>query len=246
MRILALFLFLAQVAFAGIPERPNPPRLVNDLAGVLSAQEAAELERVLVAYNDSTSTQIVVLTIQTTEGEDPNMYAAQVGESWGVGHEGKDNGVVLLVAVEDRTVAIQTGYGWEEFVNAARAKAIIEDRILPEFRKGDYFAGIVYGCASLMKALSGQFEGTGPSKGDKFPALPLVLLILFIVIIISAASKNKGGGGGWQIDRRGYHPWVMGPRMGGFGGGGGSFGGGGGFGGFGGGSFGGGGASGGW
>jgi uncharacterized protein len=248
MRYLIVLLLVSLHALAEpIPPRPSPPQLVNDLAGVFSAEEVNVLERYLVDYNDSTSTQVVVLTVRSTDGEDPNMYAAEVGEKWGVGQRGQDNGVVILLAIDDRKVAIQTGYGLEEFINAALAKSIIEDRMIPYFREGKYFDGTAAGITAVTRALSGQFTGTGPAD----PKLPVVLVLGFIVIAIVVmviVAKRGGGGGGWHADRGGFHPWIFptggGHRGGGFGGFGG--GGGGGFGGFGGGSFGGGGASGGW
>ena len=110
-----------------IPKRPSPARLVNDLAEVLSAEEERRLERFLVDYDDSTSTQIVVLTVASTYGEDIVLYGSSVGENWGVGQEFKDNGIILVVAVEDRSIGIATAYGIEEYMNAAATGRIIDE-----------------------------------------------------------------------------------------------------------------------
>jgi uncharacterized protein len=226
---------------AEIPKRPNPPRLVNDFANVLSDQEENALERFLIDYDDSTSTQIAVVTVRSTDGDDINMFAAKIGETWGVGQAGKENGIVLCVAVDDRKVAIQTGYGIEEFLRAGLAKRIIDERIVPVFRAGDFPGGIRAGVDGIVEVLSGKFEGEDKPEG--FPLGALILLIALLVLF-GLWGRRGGGGGGYWIGPTGGHVF----RPGGFGGFGGGFGGGGGggFGGFGGGSFGGGGASGGW
>ncbi len=224
------------------PKRPQPPRLVNDLANIFKPNERQELEQMLVAYNDSTSTQIVVVTVKSTEGQDINFYAAKIGDDWGVGQKYKDNGLVLCVAVNDRKMAIQTGRGIEEHLNARLTKRIIEDFIVPEFKNGNYYAGVQKGVLQIIAVLSGQFVNENPN-GKPMPPLVLIALIILIVFIVLAA-RNRGGGGGYMLGPGGGH--FFGPRhFGGFGGGG-FGGGGGGFGGFGGGSFGGGGASGSW
>jgi uncharacterized protein len=233
--------------FAQIPNRPSPPRLVNDIADVLSDSEERKLEQFLVAYDDSTSTQIVILTIPSTNGEDVILYGAEVGEAWGVGEKGKDNGIVLTVAVNDRKVGISVGYGIEEFQNAAYTKQIIDQRILPQFRNKDYFSGIAAGIDGIVSVLSGNFENENPterSPGSKRSAFVIFLIILFFVMM-SLRRGGRGGGGGLGSLATGYWLGSMGSSA--FRGGGGGFGGGGGgFGGFGGGSFGGGGASGSW
>ena len=233
-----------------IPPRPSPPRLVNDLADVLSASEEQQLERYLVDYDDSTSTQIVVLTVASTQGNDILLYGAEVGEAWGVGQQGKDNGIVLVVAVEDRKVGISVGYGIEEFQNAVYTQQIIDKMILPRFKEGDYFGGIASGVKGIVDVLNGKFANEHPRRGDdgaKGAAFVIFLIILFFVFL-SLRRGGRGGnrGGGLGSFATGYWLGSMGGSSfrggGGFGGG---FGGGG-FGGFGGGSFGGGGASGSW
>ena len=233
-----------------IPPRPSPPRLVNDLADVLSAAEEQQIEQDLIDFDDSTSTQIVVLTVASTQGNDIILYGAEVGEAWGVGQKGKDNGIVLVMAVEDRKVGISVGYGIEEFQNAAYTQRIIDELILPQFKSGDYFGGIANGLAGIVSVLSGKFENEHPRSQDdgaKGAAFIIFLVILFFVLL-SLRRGGRGGnrGGGLGSFATGYWLGSMGSSSfrggGGFGGG---FGGGG-FGGFGGGSFGGGGASGSW
>lgn len=228
----------AQVNEKDLPPRPSPPALVNDFADVLSAAQENELENKLVAFNDSTSTQIAVVTVKTTQPYVIEDYALYLGRKWGVGQKDMNNGVVILAAVDDKKVTIQVGYGVEPFVTDGRAKRIIEQQILPAFREGNYYAGFDAAVNQIMIYVSGQFDATDETANqDNSKGLGLFILILIIIIFL-IARRIGGHGGGITYGGRG--PIFWGGR--GFGGGSG----GGGFGGFGGGSFGGGGASGGW
>ena len=240
---------------AALPARPSPPRLVNDLTGLLAPAEAAALERKLVALDDSTGTQVAVVIVGTTQGIAPNEYATELIRAWGVGQQGTDNGVLLLAAMEDREVYIATGYGSEGALTDALASTIVRNVIVPRFREGRFYAGLDEATDGIAAALAGEF--TAPAEratgGDSVSGLVCCLLILFVLLIV-LASRSKGGmtGGGPSRRRRGsggFPGIIFLPTGGGFGGGfgGGGFGGGGGgFGGFGGGSSGGGGAGGSW
>ena len=230
------------------PPAPNPPRLVNDYVGLLSSSQVAALERKLVAYDDSTSTQIAVVIENSIEGDDMFEYSYRLAEKWGIGRQGKNNGVLLFIAFKNRKLRIQTGYGAEGFLPDIMARRIIDQVIAPSFRKQDYFGGINRATDVIMKLGSGEYSNDQVYRDD-FPWEVLVFIIIFIVIVIII---SKGGGGGYYRGGRydsGGGGWIIiGPGGGGRGGswdGGGGFGGGG-FGGFGGGGFGGGGAGGGW
>lgn len=234
--LLPLFSAWAQVQF---PAKPDPPRLVNDLAGMLSDQEVAALETSLVAYSDTTSTQIVIITVKSLEGADIAEFATELGEKWGVGGADQDNGVVLAVAVDERKMFIATGRGTEVFLTDAICKRIIENDLKPAFREKNYYAGFALAVQHMMLRLSGQFEAeeseTGEVSGIPFWVPVLMLMLVFFVLPFMTRGRYQ------HISGRGmYSPPVW--RSGGFGGG--SRGGG--FGGFGGGSFGGGGAGGSW
>ena len=235
---------------AQLPSPPNPPRLVNDYTNTLTAHQVDVLERKLVAYNDSTSTQILVFLVDDLQGYSIEQYATEIGHSWGVGQQGKNNGAVILVKPKKGNasgqVNISPGYGMEEFVTDATAKRIIEKEMIPAFKENDYYTGIDNAVNVIMSLCSGKFsQDEYANSDDGFPLWLVVLFIIAIIIILSKFSDNNGqsytGGGTRTI-------WIP---MGGFGGGfsggssGGGFGGGG-FGGFGGGGFGGGGASGSW
>ena len=122
-----------------IPPKPKKQTSVYDYVDVLSPDLEKYLENKLIRYSDSTSTQIVVITIHSTDGENINYLAANWGEEWGIGQADKDNGVLLLMAKGDRKVAISTGRGTEGKLTDLMSKRIIESRIIPEFKKNNYF-----------------------------------------------------------------------------------------------------------
>ena len=245
--IFLLVLFFGTGLHAQLPSPPNPPRLVNDYTGTLTSSQISTLEHKLVAYNDSTSTQILVLLVDDLQGMSIEEYATRIGHSWGVGQKEKSNGVVILVKPKKGTergqATIRTGYGIEEFVTDATGKIIVDKEMIPAFKENDYFTGIDNAVNVIMDLCAGKFSQDEYASDDDFPLWLIILIIIAIVIILSKFSDNNGqsytGGGTRTI-------WI--PMGGGFGGGGFSGGGfgGGGFGGFGGGGFGGGGASGRW
>lgn len=233
-----------------LPNPSNPPRLVNDFTGTLTADQQQFLEHKLVAFDDSTSTQIAVVIINTTQGQDVAQYAVDLGRKWGIGGKDFNNGVLLLIAKADRKLNIATGYGVEGALPDITAKHIIDEEIVPNFKGDDYFRGIDEGTNAIMQAVKGEYKiaRKKSSPGGGFGMIALFIVIMIIVAIIRGGGGGKGGG---YASRRGYRdflgPFILGNLLGGGGsgssGGGGS---GGGFGGFGGGGFGGGGASGGW
>ena len=245
--MLLVLLSLGTTLKAQLPSPPNPPRLVNDYTSTLTSHQIDVLERKLVAYNDSTSTQILVLLVDDLQGYSVEQYATEIGHSWGVGQKGKNNGAVILVkpkkGSERGQVNINTGYGIEKYVTDATAKRIIEREMIPAFKEDDYYTGIDNAVNVIMDLCSGKFTQEEYSDNEGLPTWLIILILIAIFIILSKFSDNNG-----QSYSGGGHRTVWIP-MGGFGGG--SFGGGrsfggGGFGGFGGGGFGGGGASGSW
>lgn len=251
---LAYFLFF-QVLFLSaqedIPPIPKEQTSVYDYAHLLKPSEKERLEQKLIKYNDTTSTQIVVVTIPSLKGKDIALYATEWAHKWGIGQKGKDNGVFLLVAKNDRKVTIRTGYGVEHKLTDAYSRRIIEQVIKPEFRKGDFYRGLDLATTYIMQALNGEYKGVPHSRKTQGEGIPIGFIIfIIIIIIIIISNKNKGGNSGGNLSRSFLDTIILSNagRSGGFGGssGGGSFGGGGFGGGFGGGGFGGGGASGGW
>lgn len=231
--------------------RPNPPRLVNDAADVLSTEQEGILEQRLVALDDSTSNQIAIVTIKTLNGYDVADYANKLFRSWGIGGSKHNNGVLILVATDEHKIRIEVGYGLEGAIPDITASSIIDNDLSPNFKNGDYYRGFDEAITSLGKAAAGEYNvKRDKNSGDGGIPWGGILLIAFVIFFVVIRSGRGGGGSGGMMSRRGYSnliwPLLFSGIGGGRGGGGGGGFGGGGFGGFGGGSSGGGGASGGW
>lgn len=243
-----------------IPEKPKIETSVYDYIGLLSSSQKSALQSKLIRYADSTSTQIVCVIIGSTQGEDISLLGAKWGQQWGIGQKGKDNGILITLAKDDRRVDINTGYGIEYRITDRMTHQIINRIMIPEFKNENFYAGLDKGSDAIFSALKGEFKEDRKFKNNKkqFPILPLILIVIIIISLLK--SGNKGGKGGRRrsnfgdsfldflilsnMGRTGGSRGSGGGFGGGFGGGGSS---GGGFGGgFGGGGFGGGGASGGW
>jgi uncharacterized protein len=243
---LSVLLFCFQFAYTqNIPFKPHPPRLVNDYTNTLTQDQKDALERKLVAFDDSTSTQIAVIVIQSLEGSDISDYALKLGRSWGIGGADYNNGVVFLISIGDRKINISTGYGVEGALPDITAKHIIDDVVKPNFKGSDYYRGIDEGTDAIIKAVKGEYQT--PRKKDRGVSGSRGIMAIIIIIILLSLFSGGGGGGSFMSSRG--HRRYGGPMIfpvGGFGGSGGGNSGSGGFGGFGGGSFGGGGSSGKW
>ena len=245
------------VALAQVPQRPDPPKLVNDLAGVLVNDEV--LEDTLERFAHSTSNQICVVTLHDLGGYEPSEMAYKIGQEWGVGDKRFNNGVVILIKPKTATsggkVFIATGYGVEGALPDALCRRIIENKLIPGFRTGDYEAGVWDALAVMMPILKGEYDAEEYIEQDSEMGTEDVIAIIFFLAIFfyilywsshgggssGSSSRNTGTWGGPPIIFTGGSDWGGSSRSGGFGGG---FGGG--WGGFGGGSFGGGGAGGSW
>lgn len=248
---------------AQIPQRPQPQRLVNDLASLFSAEQVNELESKLVDFSNRTSNQIVILTVNSLEGIDKSQFAYSIGEQWGVGQSKFDNGVVILIKPklgnEKGEAFVASGYGLEGALPDAICKRIVENEMIPSFRNNDYFGGVSKALNVIMPIAAGEFTSEEyAAKTGKGGFAPFIGIIIFIIVMTILSALGKKGGGSNNIGGGGKRgPGMLellllgsllsggGRSSGGFGGGFGG-GGGGGFGGFGGGGFGGGGAGGSW
>ncbi len=250
--LVSCLLLLSHLGFGQftIPPKPDFQTSVYDYAKLLSDSEKSQLEAKLIRYSDSTTTQIVVVTVDNIKGEDIGILAPKWGHEWGIGQAKQDNGVFILLAKEERKIWISPGYGVEDRLVAGITGEIVRNIIIPEFKAGSYYNGLDKGADAIFDVLKGKYKGTRIEKNDGIGFLPILIFIIIFIIIIAIASKNKGGNSGSNFGR--------GPSLldiiilsnmgrssgGGFGG---SSGGGGGFGGgFGGGGFSGGGAGGSW
>ena len=233
-----------------IPPKPPAFYAVVDNTNTLTTEQIEALNQKLTHYKDSTSNEIAVVLINTVDDYPIEDVAIRILRNWGVGGKEHNNGVVLLVAKNDRKVRIETGYGLEGAIPDITAKSIIDNEITPNFREGNFYRGLDEATNEIIKAAAGEYkapEGYN-RRGKGLKTWQIFLFIIFIWIILGAMGRGGRGGGGYA-SRRGYRNWGgpiwWGGALGG-GGGGWSGGGGGGFGGFGGGSGGGGGASGSW
>lgn len=244
MSISAILLVSLAAASAAVPQRPEPARFVNDFAGVFQAAQADSLESRLAAYSDSTSTQIVVVTVSDLEGMDAASYATEIGESWGVGSSDFDNGAVILVKPKNDNgsgeVFIATGYGLEGAIPDAYAKRIINEIMIPNFIKDDYFAAVAGACDKIIRLADGEEfaadSSAGGEGGSMWIAVAFIVLILYLVFRrYGTGGTGDGGSAGGSNGRSTSGKTTVIPTGGGFSGGstpgrtfgGGSFGGGG-------------------
>ena len=268
--LLSLFILLISFSLetkADIPPRPNPPRLVNDLADIINPEQEKELEYKLREFNHNTSNQILVITTKSLDGDSKSNYAFEVGEKWKVGQKEFDNGIVILIkprysSTDKGQAFIAIGYGLEGAIPDAITKRIVENEMIPNFRNNDYYGGISRASEVLMSLASGEITAEGYNKqtatSPLFTFIPIIIFIIIFLLIRASNAKSYSMG-------RGTSFWTalwLGSTLGGshsgswnnFSGGSSGFGGGssggggfgGGFSGFGGGSFGGGGAGGSW
>lgn len=260
---LFLLLFAISICHAQrIPDRPSPPRLVNDYTNTLTASQVNSLEYKLRNYNDTTSTQIAVVFINNLQGTTAADFAYQIGEKWGVGTK-ENNGIVILVKPKNETkgeVFISVGYGLEQYVPDALAKRIIETQMIPAFKYNDYYGGVNNAIDSIIKLASGGFSSDREDEDAAFAALAIIIIgmigmILYITLIGKASttiSSKNDNSSFWKtlfwlslLNNSSHRHHNHHNHWNDFSGGSGGFGGGS-FGGFGGGSFGGGGAGGSW
>ena len=248
--ILAILVLLwtSTISWSQIPDAPNPPRFFNNFSqtGIISEEQGAELEAMLDQFEQETSNEITVVIIDDLGGDEAWHFAAELGKKWGVGKADKDNGVVLLVKPTEENgghqVFIAPGAGLEGAITDISCGEIVDNELIPNFKKGDYFTGIKNAITVLEKMAKGEINEKSYRKANKKNDLVSSIFgFLFIIILIIVLIRKGGrGGNGTTFGRGGFF-------VGGFGGGfGGGSSGGGGFGGFGGGSFGGGGSGGSW
>ncbi len=244
----------SSVAQFVIPDKPSFQTSVYDYANILEKNQKSQLEEKLIKYSDSTTTQIVVITVETINGEDIGLLTPKWAHQWGIGQADKDNGVLILLALQERKIWISPGYGVEDRLTAGITGEIVRNVIIPEFKAGSYYNGLNLGADAVFEVLTGKYKGTRIESNDSIDILPIIIfLIIFFIIIVVLSRNNRGNSGGTGgfsgpdlsdiiiLSRMG-----RGGSFGSSGSGGGSFGSGGFGGGFGGGGFSGGGAGGSW
>jgi uncharacterized protein len=248
--LLTLLLIVASTALASEPKFPLLSGRVVDDAGVLSASTQGELTDMLAAHERATGQQVVVVTLDSLQGYPIEDYGYQLGRYWGIGQKGKNTGAILIVAPMEHKVRIEVGYGLEGTLTDAICSTIIQNYILPSFKRADFNAGVIAGTRSILAVLGGQPVPAVVTAHTSSLAVFLPFLVLLLIQIIIAEARARvphPPRAAYSPDYDGAYwgPGVSGQGRGGWGGGGFYGGGGGGFSG-GGGSFGGGGASGSW
>lgn len=233
-----VFLAVILTAFlAGLPGQENSitklTQRVTDVTGTLSQAEIRTLENHLAIFEDSTSTQIVVVLLGSVAGESIEDVSMRIAEQNKIGSKGRDNGVLLLIAKDDRLIRIEVGYGLEGTLPDALASSIIRNEITPYFRTGNYYGGIVGGVNAIMSATRNEYTADQKGKRKETGGFPLLLVLLILFFVLNGLRRRNSGGflGGMGPIMTSGLGGMLGSKSGGwgggFGGGGGSFGGGG-------------------
>lgn len=194
--LIASLLLLHQLGFGQfkIPPKPDFETSVYDYAKLLNANEKAALEDKLIKYSDSTTTQIVVVTVDNINGEDIGILTPKWGHEWGIGQAKQDNGVFILLAKKERKIWISPGYGVEDKLVAGITGDIVRKIIIPEFKAGSYYKGLDKGADAVFQVLKGKYKGTRIEDSNDNSIFPILLFVIIFVVIMIIASKNKGGG----------------------------------------------------
>src|SRR3954468_8865996 len=190
-RLLVFLLLLPLLVNAQLAVPEHGGIWVHDQANILSPQAKADIENILKDERDSTSNQIAILIVPSLEGEVPEDYTLRVAEQWKIGQKGKDNGVLLFIAMKEHELRIETGYGLEGVLTDALSSRINRNEIAPRFRQGDYEGGVKAGVIGIIQAIKGEYKNDEPvaqkSKGKRSP----FITILIVIIIIIIASRRK-------------------------------------------------------
>jgi uncharacterized protein len=195
--IIILMLFVLVSPAQEFPEKPNPPRIVNDYANFLNNNEINALENKLVKFSRETSTQIAIVIVKSLNGYSKDQYAFLLGDKWGIGQKGKDNGILILVKPkyqsEKGQVFIATGYGVEGAVPDAVAKRIINKEILPNFENGNNYKGLDDATNRIIELTKGEYTAeeyanSGVNAGQIIG--PFFIFIFFIIFSIIARFRR--------------------------------------------------------
>ncbi|MFC1580317.1 TPM domain-containing protein [Thermodesulfobacteriota bacterium] len=197
--MLAIF-FVAGIFFLGgsaiALEVPDLEDRVNDYASILSPPTVSLIEGMLEELEDEESTQIVVLTIPSLEGETIEAFSLEVAETWQIGQEGLDNGALLVISSGDRKLRIEVGYGLEGRLTDLVCGRIIRDIIVPHFKEGRFGPGVLEGVGAMISAVRGEFKGTGQGKGaarmDEEALEFIIVMFVFAFIFIGRAAMSSG------------------------------------------------------
>jgi len=187
----SLLIFCSFFGFSKeIPKKPEPAIFLNDFSGTISTQDAQYINQKLAKYSDTTSTQIVCVVENSLDGDDAFDYSMRLAQAWGIGQDKKDNGLLIYVAIQDRKMRIQVGYGLEAFVTDGESKRIIEQILKPAFKKGQYAQGLDEATTYIMGLCSGEFK-PDENNGNGIPSILFILGILLIFYLISFFTRYR-------------------------------------------------------
>ena len=232
MRLALLILLAATAAWAAEPRLPALSGRVVDQAQILSPQTEGKLDQLLAAHERQTTNQVVVATIDSLQGYEIADFAVRLGRAWAVGQKGRDNGVLLLVAPKEREVRIEVGYGLEGPLPDATAFSIVQNEMLPRFRRDDYDGGVLAGALAVLGAIEGTYQAKPTPRISEDEAGAIVPILMILAFVAFGFLNRRRGGGLFPLLLLGMLGGGGGRRRGGgigggFRGGGGSFGGGG-------------------
>jgi len=197
--LFGLLLLLPQAAGAFALDVPKLQARITDLAGVLAAEQSASLESKLKALEDTDSSQVAVLIIPSLEGESLEDYSVRVARAWRLGQKGRDNGALLLVAMKERKVRIDAGYGLEPTLTDAKSHLIIQNEIIPHFRQGEFYEGIDAGINGIIQVVHGVYQPTNsqvrPTPSRSGGSVINWIIILFFPLVWILSFTGKWGGG---------------------------------------------------
>lgn len=199
-RAILIILICTILPFSGlsqVPEKPVPPRLVNDLASILTTSEVSDLENRLVQFSEKTSNQITLVTLPSLNGYDKAQMAFAIGDSWGVGGAKLNNGIVILIKPrignEKGEAFIATGYGLEGALPDAISKRVVENEMIPHFKNNDYYAGIDAALNVILPIAAGEHSYEEYKKGEESFVGPLIVMF-FVFLFLMFVIGKKGGG----------------------------------------------------
>jgi len=199
--IFSLIVFLAAGFSARAYFNPGKPAgFVNDYAGILKTEEKSALESKLAQFTASSSNQLSIVTIKSLEGDTIENFANKLFADWGIGREKQDNGVLLLVALDDRRMRIETGYGLEGALPDATTNQIITKTLRPAFQSADYYGGINKATDEIIAATKGEYQAESAPSGWNFKKLSfdaLIWIIIFIFYLLSALWRHLAKSRSW-------------------------------------------------
>lgn len=190
------FLTFVSLGAAADVAVPSLTARVTDLTGTLTSEQVANLEQKLQAFEAEKGSQVAVLMVPTTQPEAVEQYSIRVVEKWKLGRKGADDGALLIIAKDDRTMRIEVGYGLEGVLTDAMSKRIISDDIVPRFKQGDFYGGVTVGVERIMSVINGEpLPAPRRERGERDPVRQLMPVILVLTVVLGGLLRSVLGRG---------------------------------------------------